>query len=221
VFTVFKSGCIWSRNGLFGRGMFMGISRRTLMASMLGWGLVPAHDALALTGEPFPVFATDAQEIPFKYRRRSVDYPTNEPPGTLIVNTGERFLYYVLGNGQATRFGVGVGKAGRSWYGEAEIGRKEKWPVWVPTPEHLAEFPQMAKYIHGMPGGRDNPMGARALYLYQGEVDTVIRIHGAVKPSLIGKKTTAGCISLLNIDIIHLYDQVELGAKVVILPPEA
>jgi lipoprotein-anchoring transpeptidase ErfK/SrfK len=199
----------------------MGISRRAVMASMLGWGLAGSRESRALTGEPFPVFASDEQEVPYKFRRRQVDFPTNEPPGTLIVNTGERFLYHVLGNGQATRYGVGVGKAGRTWYGEAEVGRKEKWPVWVPTPEHLAEFPQMAKYIHGMPGGRDNPMGARALYLYQGEIDTVIRIHGAIKPSLIGKKTTAGCISLLNIDIIHLYDQVELGTKAVILPPDA
>jgi lipoprotein-anchoring transpeptidase ErfK/SrfK len=199
----------------------MGISRRAVVASMLGWGVVSGRDALALTGELIPVFESDAEQIPYKYRRRTVNYPTKEPVGTVIVNTGERFLYHVLGNGQATRYGVGVGKAGRTWYGEAEIGRKEKWPVWVPTPEHLAEFPQMAKYIHGMPGGRDNPMGARALYLYQGEVDTVIRIHGAVKPSLIGKKTTAGCISLLNIDIIHLYDRVELGTRAVILPPDA
>lgn len=199
----------------------MAISRRTLVASMLGWGLVSGREALALAGEPFPVFESDAQEIPFKFRRKTVDYATSEPPGTIVVDTGQKFLYHVLGNGQAVRYGVGVGKAGRSWYGEAVIGRKEKWPIWVPTPEHLAEFPDMAKYIHGMPGGRNNPMGARALYLYQGEVDTVIRIHGAVKPSLIGKKTTAGCISLINIDVIHLYDQVELGAKVVILQPEA
>jgi lipoprotein-anchoring transpeptidase ErfK/SrfK len=198
----------------------MGISRRAVVASMLGWGVVSGRDALALTGELIPVFESDAEQIPYKYRRRTVNYPTKEPVGTVIVNTGERFLYHVLGNGQATRYGVGVGKAGRTWYGEAEIERKEKWPVWVPTPEHLAEFPQMAKYIHGMPGGRDNPMGARALYLYQGEVDTVIRIHGAVKPSLIGKKTTAGCISLLTIDIIHLYDRVELGTRAVILPPK-
>lgn len=200
----------------------MGISRRALMTSMLASGLLAGRrEALALAGEPFPVFESDAKEIPYKFRRRSVEYATNEPPGTIVVDTGQKFLFHVQGNGQATRYGVGVGKAGRSWYGEAEIKRKEKWPIWVPTPEHLAEFPDMAKHIHGMPGGRDNPMGARALYLYQGEVDTVIRIHGAVKPTLIGKKTTAGCISLINIDIIHLYDRVELGARVVILPPTA
>ncbi|MGE0238897.1 MAG: L,D-transpeptidase [Parvibaculaceae bacterium] len=199
----------------------MGISRRAVVTSALAAGLLGPRRALALAGEPFPVFASDAQQIPYKYRRRAVDYDTREAPGTIVVDTGKKFLYHVMGNGQAMRYGVGVGKAGRSWYGEAEIKRKEKWPVWVPTPEHLAEFPDMAKFIHGMPGGRDNPMGARALYLYQGEVDTVIRIHGAVKPSLIGKKTTAGCISLINIDVIHLYDRVELGSRVVILPPDA
>ncbi len=198
----------------------MPISRRALVMSGLASGLLSAHQALALTGEPFPVFESDAEQIPYKFRRRTVDYATAEAPGTIIVDTGQKFLYHVQGKGQAVRYGVGVGKAGRTWYGEAEIGRKEKWPVWVPTPEHLAEFPQLAKYIHGMPGGSGNPMGARALYLYQGEVDTVIRIHGAIKPSLIGKKTTAGCISLINIDIIHLYDLVDIGTRVVILPPE-
>ncbi|QIG50477.1 L,D-transpeptidase [Nordella sp. HKS 07] len=199
----------------------MGISRRVFVTSVLASGLFANRQALALAGEPFPVFESDAKEIPYKYRRRTVDYATAEPPGTIVVDTGQKFLFHVQGNGQATRYGVGVGKAGRTWYGEAVIGRKEKWPVWVPTPEHLAEFPDMAKFTSGMPGGKDNPMGARALYLYQGDVDTVIRIHGAVKPSLIGKKTTAGCISLINIDVIHLYDRVELGTRVVILPPAA
>lgn len=199
----------------------MPISRRALLTSALAAGLLPGREALALTGELLPIFESDAQEIPVKFRRKTVDYETTEPPGTLIVDTEHRFLYHVQGGGQATRYGVGVGKDGRTWYGTAEIGRKEKWPIWVPTPEHLAEFPDMAKYIHGMPGGKNNPMGARALYLYQGEVDTVIRIHGAINPSLIGKKTTAGCISLLNFEVIHLYDRVELGTKVVILPPDA
>jgi lipoprotein-anchoring transpeptidase ErfK/SrfK len=92
--------------------------------------------------------------------------------------------------------------------------------VWVPTPEYLAEHPEVAKYIHGMPGGKGNPMGAWALYLYQGEVDTVIRIHGAIRPDMIGKKITAGCIGLLNIEVIHLYDRVEIGTRVVIMPPD-
>jgi lipoprotein-anchoring transpeptidase ErfK/SrfK len=199
----------------------MPISRRVLLTSALAAGLLPGRETLALTGELIPVFESDAKEIPVKFRRKTVDYETTEPAGTLVIDTGRRFLYHVQGGGQATRYGVGVGKDGRSWYGTAEIKRKEKWPIWVPTPEHLAEFPDMAKYIHGMPGGKNNPMGARALYLYQGEVDTVIRIHGAINPSLIGKKTTAGCISLLNFEVIHLYDRVELGTKVVILPPDA
>jgi lipoprotein-anchoring transpeptidase ErfK/SrfK len=182
---------------------------------------LPGREALALSGEPFPVFESDAQEVPSKYRRWTVDYKSNEPPGTLIVDTKRRFLFQVLEGGKATRYGVGVGKDGRSWYGEATIGRKEKWPVWVPTPEHIAEHPDIVKWIHGMPGGKNNPMGARALYLYQGDVDTVIRIHGAIKSDMIGKKITAGCISLLNIEIIHLYDRVDIGTKVIILPPNA
>jgi lipoprotein-anchoring transpeptidase ErfK/SrfK len=194
------------------------ISRRALLTSMLASAVLPGSRALALSGEPFPVFESDKEQIPYKLRRRDVDYETAEPPGTVIVDARHRFLYHVLGGGQATRYGVGVGKAGRTWSGEAVIKRKEKWPVWVPTPEHLAEFPEVAKYIHGMPGGIGNPMGARALYLYQGDVDTVMRIHGAVKPSLIGKRVTAGCISLLNIDVIHLYDRVEIGTRVVVLP---
>jgi len=199
----------------------MPISRRAFVTSALAAGLLTAREARALTGEPFPVFASDAQEVPSKYRRWTVDYKTNEPPGTVVVDTKRRFLFHVQEGGKAVRYGVGVGKDGRSWYGEATIGRKEKWPMWTPTPEHIAEHPDIVKWINGMPGGKGNPMGARALYLYQGDVDTVIRIHGAIKPDMIGKKITAGCISLLNIEIIHLYDRVDIGTRVVILPPNA
>ena len=206
------------RNGLHceKRETPMPISRRELLTSMLASGLLPGRQALALSGEPFPVFASDEKAIPYKFRRRDVDYETREPPGTVIIDARHRFLYQVLGNAQATRYGVAVGKAGKSWSGEAVIKRMAKWPVWVPTPEHLAAHPELAKYIHGMPGGSGNPMGARALYLYQGDVDTTYRIHGSIKPSDIGRTVTAGCISLLNIDVIHLYDRVGIGTRVVV-----
>lgn len=195
----------------------MPISRRALLTSVLASGLLPGRPALALSGEPFPVFESDAKEIPYKFRRRDVVYATKEPPGTVVIDAKHRFLYHVLGNGQATRYGAAVSKKGKSWSGETLIGRMAKWPVWVPTPEHLAEHPGLAKHIHGMPGGPGNPMGARALYLYQGEVDTVYRIHGSLKPSDIGRTVTAGCFGLLNIDVIHLYDRVQIGTRVVVL----
>jgi lipoprotein-anchoring transpeptidase ErfK/SrfK len=198
--------------------MPMLLSRRALLTSAIASGFVPGRDALALSGEPFPVFASDTEQVPYEFRRREVKYETSEQPGTVIVDARHRYLYHVLGSGRATRYGVSVGKASKSWSGEAVIKRMAKWPVWVPTPEQLAAFPQFVKYIHGMPGGPGNPMGARALYLYQGDVDTVYRIHGAIKPSLIGRFGTAGCISLLNIDVIHLYDRVEIGTRVVVLP---
>ena len=196
----------------------MPISRRGLLTSILASGLLPAREALALAGEPFPVFASDVKQIPYKFQRRDVAYETREPPGTLVVDAGNRFLYHVLGNGQATRYGASVGKAGKAWSGAAVIKKMKKWPVWVPTPEHLADHPDLVKYIHGMPGGAKNPMGARALYLYQGDVDTVYRIHGSHDPKLIGRKATAGCFGLLNIDVIHLYEKVNIGTRVVVLP---
>ncbi|HUR43175.1 MAG TPA: L,D-transpeptidase [Aestuariivirga sp.] len=195
----------------------MPISRRGFLTSLLASGVLPGR-ALALSGEPFPVFESDAKQIPYKFRRRDVDYETPEPAGTLLLDAEHRFLYRVLGNGKATRYGVSVGKKGYSWFGEAVIKRMAKWPVWVPTPEHLAAHPLLAKHIHGMPGGPGNPLGARAMYLYQGDVDTVNRIHGSIDPSLIGRPATLGCIGLLNIDVIHLYERVEIGTRVVALP---
>lgn len=199
----------------------MAVSRRAFLMALTAAGLLPGCSASdQLAGEPFPVRESDPEAIAPEFRRTTIAYQTTEKPGAIIVDTEQRFLYHVEPAGQATRYGIGVGRAGRTWYGEAEVGRKEKWPVWVPTPEHIAEFPQHVKYTRGgMPGGKGNPMGARALYLYQGGVDTVIRIHGAILPSMIGKRSTAGCISLLNVDIIHLYDRVDIGTRVVILPP--
>jgi lipoprotein-anchoring transpeptidase ErfK/SrfK len=198
----------------------MPVSRRAFVMSMLVAGLLPGCGSQQdLLGKPYPVSESDEQKVAPEFRRQSVDYKTKEPAGTVVVDTNSRYLYHIEDAGKATRYGVSVGRDGRGWYGVAEVKRKEEWPVWVPTPEHLAEFPEHARYIHGMPGGWGNPLGARALYLYQGDIDTQIRIHGAILPDMIGKKTTAGCISLLNIDMIHLYDRVAIGTRVVILPP--
>ncbi len=193
------------------------ISRRGFLTSTLASGLLPGREAYALSGEPFPVRDADALEVDYKFRRREVDYETQEPAGTVVVEPRRRFLYHVLGNGRAMRYGVAVGKSSKAWSGEALIKRMAKWPVWVPTPEHLEAIPSLVKYINGMPGGPGNPMGARAMYLYQGDVDTINRIHGAAKPAQVGRKVTAGCIGLLNVDVIHLYDRVEIGTRVVML----
>jgi lipoprotein-anchoring transpeptidase ErfK/SrfK len=195
----------------------MPITRRALLTSALFAGFVPNPRAFALSGEPFPVPDSEAKQVAYKFRRREIDYQTQEPAGTVVVDPKHCFLYHVLGNGRAIRYGVAVGKSSKAWSGEAVIKRMAKWPVWVPAPYHLAEMPSLAKHINGMPGGLDNPMGARAMYLYQGEVDTINRIHGAAKPAEIGRKKTAGCIGMLNIDVIHLYDRVTIGTRVVVL----
>lgn len=193
------------------------LTRRTLLASLAA-SVLPFRSAIAET-EPFPVREADAKRIEYKYRRREVDYETGEPAGTIVVDPRKRFLYLVLGGGKAIRYGASVGKAGRTWTGTAVIGKMAKWPTWTPTPEHLAEFPKLVKYMpDGMPGGPENPMGARALYLYQGDVDTIYRIHGTDDPKRIGRKATAGCFGLLNSDVIDLYSRVQLGTRVVVLP---
>jgi lipoprotein-anchoring transpeptidase ErfK/SrfK len=195
----------------------MPITRRALLATGIFAGLAPVSRALAQSGEPFPVRESEARAVPYKFQRREMAYKTQEPAGTIVVDAKRCFLYHVSGGGRATRYGVSVGKASKAWRGEAVIKRMAKWPVWVPAPYHLEEIPSLAKHINGMPGGPGNPMGARALYLYQGDVDTINRIHGSAKPSEIGSKKTAGCIAMLNIDVIHLYDRVALGTRVVVL----
>ena len=196
----------------------MPLTRRAVLTSIAATALVPRR-ALALAGELFPVRAADEQDIAYKYRRRDMEFETREPAGTIVVDPRHRFLYHVQGGGMATRYGAAVGKSAKAWSGEAVVKRKEKWPIWTPTPEHLAAKPDLAKYLPGgMPPGPGNPMGARALYLYQGEVDTVYRIHGTHDLRLIGQKSTAGCFGLLNIDIIYLFDRVDLGTRVVVLP---
>jgi lipoprotein-anchoring transpeptidase ErfK/SrfK len=195
----------------------MPITRRALLTTGLLTGFIPRSHALAQSGEPFPVPESEAKKVAYKFQRREMAFKTQEPAGTIVVDTKRCFLYLVQGGGQATRYGVAVGKSSKAWTGEAVIKRMAKWPVWVPAPYHLEQIPSLAKHINGMPGGLDNPMGARAMYLYQGDVDTINRIHGSAKPSEIGSKKTAGCFGMLNIDIIHLYERVAIGTRVVVL----
>lgn len=146
-----------------------------------------------------------------------VDFETAERPGTIIVNTHERSLYLVLGEGIAIRYGVAVGKEGFDWAGIARIGRKVEWPAWTPPKSMIKRRPELAQWADGMPGGPDNPLGARALYLFEGGRDTLFRIHGTNEPQSIGRAASSGCIRMLNEEVIELYDAVEIGTKVIVL----
>lgn len=193
------------------------ITRRGLLAGLAAAGGLWGARVQAQEAEPFPVSEKDALKVEYKYQRREMKYETAEPAGTVVVDPKRRFLYLVLGNGQAVRYGVAVGHDSKAWSGETVVGKMAKWPVWIPTPEHIAARPDMIKYKDGMPPGPKNPLGARALYLYQGGVDTVYRIHGTYDPKLVGRKATSGCFGLLNVDVIHLYDRVQIGTRVVVL----
>ena len=149
-----------------------------------------------------------------KTTRKEVADPTGEPAGTLTINTRERKLYLSQGNGRALQYGIGVGRQGFSWKGRAEIGRKAFWPGWTPPPEMLARQPGLP--VH-MDGGMENPLGARALYLFQDNKDTLFRIHGTNEPKSIGKAVSSGCIRMLDADVIDLYGRVAKGTPVVVL----
>jgi lipoprotein-anchoring transpeptidase ErfK/SrfK len=153
----------------------------------------------------------DAAILDPALRRQIVNYPTHEAPGTVIIDTPNTFLYYVLGNGQAIRYGIGVGREGFTWSGVKTVGRKAEWPDWRPPAEMIARQPYLPRMTAGGPG---NPLGARALYL----AGTMYRIHGTNDPTTIGHQVSSGCIRLTNDDIIDLYNRVQTGAKVVVLP---
>ena len=150
-------------------------------------------------------------QLPPHLRRQEVAFVTKEPPGTLIVDTPNTYLYYVLGNGRAIRYGVRVGRDGFTWTGVQKISRKAEWPDWHPPPEMIDRQPYLPRFMAGGPG---NPLGARAMYLG----NTVYRIHGTNQPSTIGKFVSSGCIGMLNEDVSDLFDRVKVGTRVVVLP---
>ena len=191
--------------------------------------------AVAALGEPytrmyarmddarFPLPAVRLSAIDSAYLRRRVQYATREPVGTVVVDPRSRYLYLVEADGQATRYGVGVGREGFAWAGEATINSKQEWPDWYPPKEMLERQPTLKRAMSqlqsgiGMPGGPGNPLGARALYLWQGKVDTLFRIHGTTEPQSIGKSVSSGCIRMINQDAADLYGRVPVGTRVVVL----
>jgi lipoprotein-anchoring transpeptidase ErfK/SrfK len=171
-----------------------------------------------LPDEKFPVPAVDISKVDSKYYRRTVRYDTKEAPGTIIVDPGNYYVYRVEGDGVATRYGANVGRQGFLWSGDAYVGRKGEWPTWTPPKEMIKRQPEAAKYAGGMPGGLDNPLGARTLYLYQNGAYTLYTIYSTSAPETIGTNLTSGCTGLLTQDMMDLYSRTPVKTKVVVLP---
>lgn len=171
----------------------------------------------ALPTEQFPVPAARIDLVPPQYWRQVVDDPTGERPGTIVVDTPNRYLYLVRDDGKAMRYGVGIGRDGFAWSGRAQIAYKRAWPTWTPPAEMIERQPEVAQYRNGMPGGIDNPLGARALYIFKDGVDTLYRLHGNPDVTSIGKAVSSGCVRLINQDIIDLFERVPSGTPVVVI----
>ena len=174
-------------------------------------------------GDRFPIPAAPLSRINPAFLRAPVAYASAEAPGTIVIEPRARYLYYDLGSGRAMRYGVGVGRQGFSWNGDATINSKQMWPDWYPPKEMIARTPKLARSVTqlqsglGVPGGSRNPLGARAHYLWQDNKDTLYRIHGTLEPESIGLSVSSGCIRMINQDVIDLYGRVDIGTRVVVL----
>lgn len=170
----------------------------------------------AVLDDEYPIRASNMELVPERYWRQEVPNTTGEPAGSLVVDTTDRFLYHVRDEGTATRYGVGVGAAGFSWSGRAHVAYKRSWPRWTPPSDMIKRHPELEIYRYGMEPGPENPMGPRALYIHQGNTDTLYRIHGNEDETTIGKAISSGCVRLLPQDIIHLYDNVRSGSPLLV-----
>ncbi|WP_312943281.1 L,D-transpeptidase [Agrobacterium sp.] len=209
------------------------MNRRDLLASAMGMAAltvisVPSAEAVTLADKALNVPAgTDVQPVAIqkkqveeKYKRRVVRLSTSETPGTIIVDTNNKFLYFVEGKNRATRYGIGVGRDGFGWSGVVKVGRKAEWPTWTPPAEMRRREAAKGRILPAVQkGGEDNPLGARALYLYQGGRDTIFRIHGTNQPWTIGLNMSSGCIRMMNKDVEHLYARADIGTKVIVVGP--
>ena len=207
----------------------MNISRRNLIVASLAslmakpaFASQPAKAAQApkanwvvgtIPDKPFDIDLINMELVPEQYRRQVVPFTGPEPEGSIVVDAAQRFLYFVLMNGTAVRFGIAVGKQGAVWHGTAEVGRKAKWPGWTPTANMRHKNPKLP--VH-QAGGPSNPLGARALYLYRDGRDTMYRIHGTNDPSSIGKSVSSGCIRMFNENVFELFAEVKTGTRVTV-----
>jgi len=188
--------------------------RSIRLALLAGLGLLALGSAARaeidpLTRQPLVQYVDPAKAQATAIPREIVDYPTKHRPGTIVINSTERRLYYVMSDGKAMRYGVGVGRPGFDWAGSQSITRKAEWPGWTPPAQMLKRRPDLPRH---MAGGPDNPLGARAMYLGS----TLYRIHGSNEPETIGQAVSSGCIRMLNEDVIDLYDRAKVGTRVVV-----
>ena len=165
--------------------------------------------------------AVPVEKVPDQFQRQTVRYVTDQPKGTIIVDPAQKFLYFINGDNTAIRYGIGVGRAGYEWSGEAIVASKKPYPTWYPPKEMIARKPELAKWANGQPGGPNNPLGARALYLTSGGKDYGYRIHGSPEWWTIGKNASSGCIRMIHQDVIDLFNRAEVGAKVIVLTADS
>jgi lipoprotein-anchoring transpeptidase ErfK/SrfK len=214
-----RSGALSRRSFVVGSAVGLGA---LALAGCVTSDSMSRADAVMMYGplpdEKFPIPAVDVSKVDPKFYRRTVRYETKEAPGTIIVDPGNFYVYRIEGDGNATRYGANVGREGFLWSGDAYVGRKAEWPIWTPPKEMIARQPEARQYAGGMPGGLNNPLGARTLYLYQKGAYTLYTIYATSDPESIGSGVTSGCTGLLSQDMIHLYDQTPVKTKVVVLP---
>lgn len=206
--------CLALTIGLAACGPTPSTNQNNLTPTERPW-MYEAREDIGPDGNPLTIPAVKTGYLTEQTMRRRVAYNGTEPANTIVVDPYARVLYHVLGNGEAMRFGIAVGKAGKGFSGNAVIQRKAAWPSWTPTANMVRTEPELYYEVrNGLPGGLTNPLGARALYLYRNGQDTMYRIHGTLDPSSIGKATSAGCIRLFNQDIMDLYEELPKGAAV-------
>ena len=213
-----RSSLFDRRSFLFGSAVSLGALGLTGCATG-GISLAEAEKIYgAMPDEKFPIPAADVSKVDPKYFRQTLRYESKEAVGTIIVDPANFYVYRIEEDGAATRYGANVGRDGFRWSGDAYVGRKSEWATWTPPKEMIKRQPEAAKYARGMPGGLENPLGARTLHLYQNGAYTLYTIYATSDPETIGSGITSGCVGLLSQDMIHLYSRTPVKTKVVVLP---